>query len=138
MNVNMKNIQSNNPYTTLKDQLANQLSKEQEVVQGDIKKVLEPVEAAEQTDSKSLNQQGQRDPEEEKKFLGEVTKGLNKMVKIFDRKLDFVVHEGTNSLMVKVVDTNTDKVIREIPPEEVLDLAARMKEAFSIFFDVRV
>lgn len=136
MNVNMKNIQSNNPYTTLKEQLANQLSKEQEVVQGDTKKVTDPNDPNNPA-NKSLNN-ALRDPEEEKKFLGEVTQGMNKMMNSFDRKLDFVVHEGTGSLMVKVIDTNTNKVIREIPPEEVLDLAARMKEAFSIFFDVKV
>lgn len=136
MNVNMKNIQSNNPYTTLKEQLANQLSKEQEVVQGDTKKVIDPNDPNNPA-NKSLNN-AQRDPEEEKKFLGEVTQGMNKMMNSFDRKLDFVIHEGTGSLMVKVIDTNTNKVIREIPPEEVLDLAARMKEAFSIFFDVKV
>lgn len=139
MNINnIKNVQSNTPYTTLRDQL----SREQEVVQGlqeDLKKQTgELTEQSNELNKKPLNQAMQREPEEEKKFLEEISDGLNKMVRIFNRQLDFVVHDDTKRLMVKVVDTSSGKTIREIPPEEVLDLAARMRETFSIFFDVRV
>ncbi|AZR73896.1 hypothetical protein BBF96_11150 [Anoxybacter fermentans] len=80
----------------------------------------------------------EKDKDSLKQSLNEITKGLNEMVKIFNRKLDFVIHEDTKRLLVKVIDTETDKVIREIPPEELLDLVARMRETFSIFIDVRV
>ena len=37
--------------------------------------------------------------------------------------------------MVKVVDPNTDKVIREIPPEKILDMVAKMWEVVGLFVD---
>jgi flagellar protein FlaG len=37
--------------------------------------------------------------------------------------------------MVSVVDTINDKVIRQIPEEEVLDLVAKMKDYIGLIFD---
>lgn len=76
--------------------------------------------------------------EKTKKALSKVTTGLNEMVKVFNRKIDFVVHDDTNRTMVKVIDTENGRVLREIPPEEILDLVAKMQEAFGIIFDVKV
>lgn len=73
-----------------------------------------------------------------KKALEQVADGLNEMVKVFNRKIDFIVHDDTNRTMVKVIDTETGKILREIPPEEILDLVAKMQEAFGIIFDVKV
>lgn len=77
-------------------------------------------------------------PNQIKTALAKITKGLNEMVKVFNRKIDFVVHEDTQRMMVKVVDTENGKVLREIPPEEILDLVAKMQKAFGIIFDVKV
>lgn len=89
-------------------------------------------------EEKQLNAGFPKDPEDYKKVLSKVTEELNKMVRIFNRKLDFSIHEETNRVIVKVVDTVNDKVIREIPPEEILDLVAKFKDTFSIFIDVRI
>ena len=53
---------------------------------------------------------------------------LNKFAKVFDFKLQFRVHKDTNRIFSKIVDPETEKVLREIPPEKMLDMAARMKE----------
>jgi flagellar protein FlaG len=37
--------------------------------------------------------------------------------------------------MVKVVNKDTGNLIREIPPKEVLDLAAKLDEMIGILFD---
>lgn len=36
--------------------------------------------------------------------------------------------DNANQLVVKIVDTNTDEVIRQVPAEEVLTLSARLEE----------
>jgi len=41
-------------------------------------------------------------------------------------------------MMVKVVDLNTDEVIKELPPEEMLDLQARIHEMVGILIDETV
>jgi flagellar protein FlaG len=40
----------------------------------------------------------------------------------------FEQDSGTHELVVKVVDQNTDEVIRQIPPEELLKLSQHLKE----------
>lgn len=49
--------------------------------------------------------------------------------------LQFSVHEGSGKLLVLVTDAVTGEVIREIPPSELLDLAARMDEMVGLLFD---
>ena len=67
--------------------------------------------------------------------LKDVTEKMNHAAQIFDRSLKFQVHEETNTMMVSVVDTNTNKVIREIPPKEILDMFARMQDYLGLIFD---
>jgi len=62
----------------------------------------------------------------------------NKSVNVYDRKLEFSIHEKTKEIMVKVIDTNTDEVIREIPPEKVLDMVAKLWELAGILVDKKV
>ena len=53
---------------------------------------------------------------------------LNKLAKVFDFKLQFRVHKETQRIFTKIVDPETDKVLREVPPEKMLDMVARMEE----------
>lgn len=62
---------------------------------------------------------------------------INGAIEYVHRGLRFVVHEDTNRMMVRVVDILTDEVIKEIPPEEVLDTAARIREMIGILIDER-
>jgi len=52
-------------------------------------------------------------------------------------QLDFSIHQKTKQIMVKVLDTETGKVIREIPPEKTLDFVAKMWEMVGILVDER-
>lgn len=51
--------------------------------------------------------------------------------------LEFSVHEKTKQIMVKVKDSNTGEVIREIPPEKTLDFVAKLWEMAGLFVDER-
>jgi len=50
-------------------------------------------------------------------------------------RLNVGVHEATNRITVQVVDTNTDEIVREVPPESRLDVIARMQEFVGLLFD---
>lgn len=51
------------------------------------------------------------------------------------REFEFSIHEKTKQIMVKVIDSSTKEVIREIPPEKILDMVANMCEAAGLFVD---
>ncbi len=72
------------------------------------------------------------------KELQEELERLRRVVHIFDRRYNFLLHENTNRIFVQVIDVTTDTVIREIPPEELLDLMARIHNMVGLFFDERV
>ena len=54
---------------------------------------------------------------------------------IHDVDLQFSVHEASGEIMVRVCDKSTGEVIREIPPSEVLNLAARLEQMAGLIFD---
>ncbi|SDL67865.1 flagellar protein FlaG [Halarsenatibacter silvermanii] len=62
---------------------------------------------------------------------------LNDFVRAFDKRFDFQIHEESNDYFIQVWDIVEDELIREIPPEDVLDLAARLDEMIGIIFDER-
>jgi flagellar protein FlaG len=47
----------------------------------------------------------------------------------------FGIHEGTNRVTIKIVDKDTKKVIKELPPEKTLDMIARVWEMAGILVD---
>ncbi len=74
--------------------------------------------------------------------------GEEQLIKAIDRAVkalegphtvfEVSVHEKTNSIMVKVMDRDTGKLLREIPPEKTLDLVAKMMEIAGILVDERI
>ncbi|RAV17444.1 flagellar biosynthesis protein FlaG [Paenibacillus contaminans] len=52
-------------------------------------------------------------------------------------QLQFSVHEKTKQIMVKVLNSDTGQVIREIPPEKNLDFVAKLWEMAGILVDER-
>lgn len=63
---------------------------------------------------------------------------LREAFRLFNRRLKFSVNEEINRVVVKVIDGTTDKVIKEIPPEEIQKLVARIKETIGILFDEEI
>ena len=47
------------------------------------------------------------------------------------------MHDKLNVVMVKVIDTSTDEVIREIPPKKLLDMVANMLDVAGLLMDDR-
>ena len=45
------------------------------------------------------------------------------------------VHRETGKIMVKVISKEDGRVVREVPPEELLNLAAKMEDMMGVLFD---
>jgi flagellar protein FlaG len=60
---------------------------------------------------------------------------LNAMSEIFEQQYQFTVDKEANQLVMKVVDVTSGKVLRQIPSEEMLKLAAQMNRMIGIFMD---
>ena len=56
----------------------------------------------------------------------------------FNKRLKFVINHEAKEVIVKVIDAETDKVIKELPPEELKRIHQRIEETFGFLFDQRV
>ncbi len=63
---------------------------------------------------------------------------LNKAMRISDHRLEFQLHEGSGRYQVKVVDTISEEVIKEIPPDYLLDFSARVRETLDEILGILV
>lgn len=58
----------------------------------------------------------------------EMVEALKDLTETLQTKLNFSVDEGTNDIVVKVIDRDTDTVIKQIPPESMLELQEKMQD----------
>lgn len=72
---------------------------------------------------------------------GELVKVVDKMnqtARVFNHSLQFQLHEGSGKIIIKVVDTISGAVLREIPPEKLLEAHQSMEELLGLLLDVRM
>ncbi len=67
-----------------------------------------------------------------------ILREIMNMSSAFNRRLKFSINYELHEVIVKVVDAETDKVIREVPPEEIRRLHGRMKETIGLLFDKEI
>ena len=70
--------------------------------------------------------------------ISEAVRRANRSLEWAKRHFEYSVHEKTNTFVVRVYDSESDELIREIPPERILDLVARLWELAGIIIDERV
>jgi len=60
---------------------------------------------------------------------------MNELAKAMNHRLSFSIDNETHDVIVKVVDAETDKVIRELPPAELQKLHKSIKEAVGLLIN---
>lgn len=65
--------------------------------------------------------------------LSRVVENLNKFMESSQRNLNFRFDEASGRTIITVVNPQTDEIVRQIPPEELLALARTMREAGMLF-----
>ena len=70
-------------------------------------------------------------PEKVKNAISEI----NKKIRPTHTQCEFKFHEETNRISITVKDSETDEVIKEIPPEKTLDMIAKTLELAGLLVD---
>ena len=70
--------------------------------------------------------------------LQRVTADIEHVSLTFNKKLQFVVDHKSQEVIVKVIDKETDKVIKVLPPEELQRLHRKLRETIGFLFNERV
>lgn len=64
-------------------------------------------------------------------YLGDVKERLAKS----NVELKFTFHEDTGALQVELINAENDKIVRKIPPDELIKLSSSLKEMAGAFLD---
>ena len=72
------------------------------------------------------------------KELARSIEKANEKVMNRNTELRFSVHEKTKQVMIKVMNKDTQEVIREIPSEKILDMVANFMEIAGLYVDEEV
>ena len=89
--------------------------------------------------SKSSKEQQEEKQEEKNRlspeFVSEMTKELNELMGKLNCDLEFQYHEEVDVMSVRMIDKNTKEVIKEYPPEEMVEGMIRAQEWLGAFLD---
>jgi flagellar protein FlaG len=56
----------------------------------------------------------------------------------YRKDLQFEIHEESQRMMVKIVNVEQNEVIKELPPEEILDMIGKIKEMVGLLIDEKI
>ena len=93
------------------------------------------IESVKSTTAQADPRNNQETETEETEKMMEAIEQANKHLKIYNRRLEYEIHEATNHIMVKVINAEDDKVIREIPSEKILDMIGRIWDVAGLLVD---
>ncbi|MDP3177942.1 MAG: flagellar protein FlaG [Spirochaetaceae bacterium] len=69
--------------------------------------------------------------------LNTAIRDLQRVSEAFNRRLSFSLNEKLGQVVVKVIDIDTDKVVREIPPKELQHVYERIRDVIGLLFDAQ-
>ena len=70
-----------------------------------------------------------------KEDLETVASDLSDFMQSLNTDIEFSIHEKSGRMMVKVVDTKTQDVLKEFPPEELLDTIGAIRDYVGALLD---
>lgn len=101
-------------------------------------KSMKEVDQSIKSQPESLQEINEYSQDELEDDVRESVKDINDIVQKVKEDLSFEIHDETDRMMVKVIDRKTKEVIKELPPEEMLDLSARIHEMVGLLIDEKV
>lgn len=85
--------------------------------------------------SKKTANSGDRDRVQPVEETSEIVDKMNDFLQSFSTKLQFKFDPESSATKILVMENGTDRVIRQIPPEEMVQLSEKMDEISGIIFN---
>lgn len=89
-----------------------------------------------------IQQKAKKESEEKSELTKDdakhIVKGINEFLQPQFTSIHFSLHEESDRYYVEVIDQKTQKVLREIPEKELLDVYAKMTEYLGLFIDEKL
>lgn len=85
-------------------------------------------------DSSAENQK-ERESKMDEKSVSFMTEELNELMSRINCNLEFTYHKEVGVMSVAMIDKSTNEVLKELPPEEMIDNMMKAKEWIGAFLD---
>lgn len=113
-----------------------QVSQNAKAQQPQVQTAKAPVQNAVQNAAQLQGQQEQKPiDEKDSKKIKDAVNHANQTMKHAKTRCEFSYHEETKRVSIKVLDADTEEIIREIPPEETLEMLSKMWELAGLLVD---
>jgi len=73
-----------------------------------------------------------------KEKLQQAVDAVNELLQINHTDSKFVFHKGLDRYFVQIVDTQTEEVVKEIPPKKLLDAFYEMQKLLGMIVDEKI
>jgi flagellar protein FlaG len=73
-----------------------------------------------------------------RKDVEEMVEALEDIANTVQTRLNFTIDDGTEDVVVKIMDKETDEVIKQFPAEEILELREKMQDLSGLLFSTNV
>ncbi|MBI6872728.1 flagellar protein FlaG [Clostridium aciditolerans] len=88
------------------------------------------------TDSKNI--ENNSNSEVKKVSVKDIEKAVDKLNKLFEDKathVEYEVYGKRRDITIKIIDNDTKKVIKEVPPKKIIDMVNKLCELAGVFVD---
>ncbi|WP_321494902.1 flagellar protein FlaG [uncultured Desulfobacter sp.] len=93
------------------------------------------------TESQASDQKNEDTKDQTKltrKDVEEMVQALEDFAKTVQTRLNFTIDDGTEDVVVKIMDKETDEVIKQFPAEEILELREKMQDLSGLLFSADI
>ncbi len=73
-----------------------------------------------------------------RKDVEEMVEALEEFANTVQTRLNFTIDDGTEDIVVKILDKETDEIIKQFPAEEILELREKMQDLSGLLFSADV
>ncbi len=111
---------------------------------GDVKNIgiTKPVQVEQYDISSRTHEEVERTSFSEGKLsddeIEQIVNELNNFIQIFNTKIAFEIDKETRKTVLKIIDAQSDEIIRQIPPEELLEISRRISELLGLIINAKV
>ena len=97
-----------------------------------------PVETVSETIQAVQQAESAEQPDLSLEKLQDAVEKMNELMQGGKRSLNFSVDDSTDKVVIKVMDLDTEEIVRQIPSEETLKFAEHLEGMVGLIFDQTV
>jgi len=94
--------------------------------------------AESRTDPGEKNEESGNQAKLTREDVEEMVEALEDFADTVQTRLNFTIDDGTEDVVVKIMDKETDEVIKQFPAEEILELREKMQDLSGLLFSTNV